>query len=78
MDFINKSGDATEPAHEVVKIKVIGVGGGGCNAVDRLKAANVEGVEFIACNTDMTSLNSVLADKKIQLGSKLTHGLGAG
>ena len=78
MDFINKSADASEPAHEVVKIKVIGVGGGGCNAVDRLKAANVEGVEFIACNTDMTSLNSVLADKKIQLGSKLTHGLGAG
>lgn len=78
MDFINKSADVSEPAHEVVKIKVIGVGGGGCNAVDRLKAANVEGVEFIACNTDMTSLNSVLADKKIQLGSKLTHGLGAG
>lgn len=78
MDFINKSGESSEPAHEVVKIKVIGVGGGGCNAVDRLKAANVEGVEFIACNTDMTSLNSVLADKKIQLGSKLTHGLGAG
>ncbi|MBR1746947.1 MAG: cell division protein FtsZ, partial [Clostridia bacterium] len=62
----------------IVKIKIFGVGGGGCNAINRLAKANVEGVEFIASNTDMMALNSVNADTKIQLGEKLTHGLGAG
>jgi len=60
------------------KIKVIGVGGGGCNAVNRMIDAGVEGVEFIAANTDVQALERCLAPIKIQLGAKLTRGLGAG
>lgn len=71
-------GQESAPLGNIVKIKIFGVGGGGCNAINRLVKANVEGVEFIASNTDMMALNSVNADVKIQLGVKLTHGLGAG
>ena len=60
------------------KIKVIGVGGGGNNAVNRMIAANVEGVEFIAANTDVQALQVSNAPVKLQLGVKLTSGLGAG
>lgn len=60
------------------KIKVIGVGGGGCNAINTMIAANLIGVEFIAANTDVQALNRSLATNKIQLGVKLTKGLGAG
>jgi cell division protein FtsZ len=60
------------------KIKVIGVGGGGCNAVNRMIRAKVEGVEFIAANTDLQALKLSHAPVKLQLGSKLTKGLGAG
>src|SRR5881398_3223523 len=60
------------------KIKVIGVGGGGNNAVNRMIAAKVEGVEFIAANTDVQALTSSQAPVKLQLGVKLTSGLGAG
>src|SRR6185503_12146357 len=60
------------------KIKVIGVGGGGNNAVNRMIAANVEGVEFIAANTDVQALQTSNAAVKLQLGVKLTSGLGAG
>ncbi|HZY71707.1 MAG TPA: cell division protein FtsZ [Edaphobacter sp.] len=60
------------------KIKVIGVGGGGNNAVNRMISANVEGVEFIAANTDVQALQSSNAAVKLQLGVKLTSGLGAG
>src|SRR5579875_3409370 len=60
------------------RIKVIGVGGGGNNAVNRMIAANVEGVEFIAANTDAQALESSQAAVKLQLGVKLTSGLGAG
>jgi cell division protein FtsZ len=60
------------------KIKVIGVGGGGCNAVNRMIDANVKNVEFISANTDMQSLHANRAPHKIQLGAKLTKGLGAG
>lgn len=63
---------------DIVSIKIIGIGGGGCNAVNRLINANVEGVDFIAANTDMVALNGSNADIKIQLGEKLTKGLGAG
>lgn len=63
---------------DIVNIKIIGIGGGGCNAVNRLQNANVEGVDFIAANTDMVALNGSNADIKIQLGEKLTKGLGAG
>src|ERR1700732_1504707 len=60
------------------KIKVIGVGGGGCNAVNRMIRAKVEGVEFITANTDLQALKLSQAPVKIQLGAKLTKGLGAG
>jgi cell division protein FtsZ len=60
------------------KIKVIGVGGGGGNAVNRMIAARVEGVEFIAANTDAQALQLSQAPVKLQLGMKLTSGLGAG
>ena len=59
-------------------IKVIGVGGGGGNAVNRMIAANVEGIEFIVANTDAQALELSKAPTKIQLGGKLTRGLGAG
>jgi cell division protein FtsZ len=60
------------------KIKVIGVGGGGGNAVNRMIAARVEGVEFIAANTDRQALQLSHAPIKLQLGTRLTSGLGAG
>lgn len=59
-------------------IKVIGVGGGGGNAVNTMVSTGVEGVEFIALNTDLQALRNSLANKKIQLGKELTKGLGAG
>ncbi|MEE0514455.1 MAG: cell division protein FtsZ, partial [Emergencia sp.] len=59
-------------------IKVIGVGGGGCNAVNRMMEAELKGVQFIAVNTDKQALNRCKAETKIQIGEKLTRGLGAG
>lgn len=59
-------------------IKVIGVGGGGSNAVERMIKAGIRGVEFIAMNTDVQVLDKNPADKKVQLGTALTRGLGAG
>jgi cell division protein FtsZ len=59
-------------------IKVIGVGGGGCNAVNRMVESGLKGVEFIAVNTDRQALSRCLAETKIQIGEKLTRGLGAG
>ena len=66
-----------QDVHEA-RIKVIGVGGGGGNAVNRMIAAKMEGVEFIVANTDVQALKLSLAPVKLQLGSKLTSGLGAG
>ena len=60
------------------KIKVIGVGGGGSNAVNRMISDQVKGVEFIVANTDVQALEASAAETKIQLGPKLTRGLGAG
>jgi cell division protein FtsZ len=60
------------------KIKVIGIGGGGGNAVNRMIDANLRGIEFIAANTDVQALRKCRAEKKLQLGSVLTKGLGAG
>ena len=60
------------------KIKVIGVGGGGCNAVNTMIRAGLTGVDFIAANTDKQVLQSVLAPTKIAIGQELTRGLGAG
>ncbi len=60
------------------RIKVIGVGGGGGNAVNRMIQAGLEGVEFIAANTDVQALKLSLAPIKLQLGVRLTAGLGCG
>ena len=60
------------------KIKVIGVGGCGCNAVNNMIASRLTGVEFIAVNTDVQNLALSKANTKIQIGAKLTRGLGAG
>ena len=62
----------------VVQIKVVGVGGGGGNAVNRMVDAGVKGVEFIAINTDNMALYNSKADMKIQIGEKVTQGKGAG
>ncbi len=62
----------------MAKIKVIGAGGGGSNGVNRMIDANLQGIEFITVNTDSQALLLSYADHKIQIGSKLTRGLGAG
>ena len=61
-----------------VNIEVVGVGGGGNNAVNRMIASNIRGVEFIAINTDKQALARSSAEKKIQIGDKITKGHGAG
>ena len=63
---------------DLANIKVIGVGGGGNNAVNRMIDAKVQGVEFIAVNTELQVLDKSNADVKIQIGEKVTRGLGAG
>ena len=63
---------------QLAKIKVIGLGGGGGNAINRMVESGVKGVEFIAANTDLQVLNNSKADVKIQIGAALTDGLGAG
>ncbi|HEV2248384.1 MAG TPA: cell division protein FtsZ [Terriglobia bacterium] len=70
--------DFSDNMQRGAKIKVLGVGGGGGNAVNRMIAANVEGVEFMVANTDLQALELSKAPLKIQLGAKLTKGLGAG
>ena len=67
-----------EPPITGARIKVVGVGGGGSNAVNRMIDAGIKGVEFIVANTDQQALNASKAPMKIQLGSDLTRGLGAG
>ena len=67
-----------EEGNETARIKVIGVGGGGSNAVNRMVQAGFEGVEFIVANTDLQALRVNAAPLKLQIGSKLTKGLGAG
>lgn len=67
-----------EEEYQVAKIKVIGVGGSGCNAVNTMIAARLAGVEFIAANTDLQALGTAKAQVKLQLGARLTKGLGAG
>lgn len=62
----------------VAKIKVIGVGGGGCNAVNRMIASEVSGIEFWSINTDAQALTNAEAYNRLQVGQKLTRGLGAG
>jgi cell division protein FtsZ len=67
-----------EEARTGARIKVIGVGGGGSNAVNRMVLAGLDGVEFIVANTDLQALRLNAAPHKLQIGSKLTKGLGAG
>ena len=66
------------PMSNMAQIKVIGVGGGGNNAVNRMIESGVKGVEFIVANTDLQVLNNSKAPVKIQIGTELTNGLGAG
>ncbi|MEE8483625.1 MAG: cell division protein FtsZ [Nitrospinota bacterium] len=68
---------AKEENHNA-KIKVMGVGGGGCNAVATMMGFNIEGVEFIVCNTDVQALNKSPVSVKLQIGGAITRGLGAG
>ena len=68
------SGESFGPA----KIKVVGIGGGGGNAVNRMIASKLGGIEFIAANTDLQALRRCEAETKLQLGRKITRGLGAG
>ena len=63
---------------QLAKIKVIGIGGGGCNAINRMISCGLKGVDFIVANTDVQALNRSLATTKLQIGSELTDGLGAG
>ena len=59
-------------------LKVLGLGGGGCNAINRMIELGISGVEFLAANTDYQALQTSQADRKIQLGPEVTRGLGAG
>ncbi|MCQ2448826.1 MAG: cell division protein FtsZ [Clostridia bacterium] len=70
--------EVAEEMENVVQIKVVGVGGGGGNAVNRMVAAGVRGVEFVAINTDKAALYLSKANQKIQIGDKTTNGMGAG
>ena len=69
---------AGEDPRQVARIKVIGLGGGGSNAVSRMMASRFTGVEFIVANTDVQALQTSPAPVKLQLGARLTNGLGAG
>ena len=72
----------TIPAHQhtdfTPRISVVGVGGGGTNAVNNMIAMGLEGVEFVVANTDAQSLVHSKAERRVQLGPHLTQGLGAG
>jgi cell division protein FtsZ len=81
--FDEKPGDSKltvtmEDDQLTAKIKVIGVGGGGGNAVNRMIQAGIKGVEFMVANTDVQAMRNSLAPVKLQIGAKLTKGLGAG
>ena len=70
--------DAMDNLRHTANIKVVGIGGGGGNAITRMMMAGLKGVEFIAANTDLQALESNTAPVKLQLGANLTRGLGAG
>ena len=70
--------DQEQEMEPIAKIKVVGVGGGGNNAVNRMIASGLKGVEFIAINTDAQALVHAMAQNRMQIGEKLTRGLGAG
>ena len=70
--------EIAEETRAGARIKVIGVGGGGCNAVARMVREGLDGVEFFAVNTDLQALSACEAPNKMQIGAMMTHGLGAG
>ena len=70
--------ELVDEAIQNVVIKVIGVGGGGGNAVEHMVSRNIEGVEFISANTDIQALQRLTCETQLQLGSSITRGLGAG
>ena len=74
LNSAKKTNDAENP----IKIKMFGIGGGGCNSIDTMIRRNFTGIEFIAGNTDLQALNKGLAPFKVQLGKKCSQGLGAG
>ena len=76
LDFSNISFDL--PKNQSNVIKVIGVGGGGSNAVNHMFSQGIDGVDFVVCNTDAQALHNCPIPTKIQLGMNLTEGLGAG
>ncbi len=84
LSIVNEEGSTQDyeqqelPARNKTVIKVVGCGGGGSNAVNRMIDAQIDGVEFIVCNTDLQALDSSNAPVKIAIGQKLTKGLGAG
>ncbi|HLW37419.1 MAG TPA: cell division protein FtsZ, partial [Candidatus Eremiobacteraceae bacterium] len=65
------------PEH-MATIKVIGIGGGGCNAINRMVDSGIKGAEFFAVNTDVQALKSARTENTVQIGQNLTRGLGAG
>ncbi|MGE5708220.1 MAG: cell division protein FtsZ, partial [Bacteroidota bacterium] len=69
--------DITEKSGVTADIKVIGVGGGGSNAINRMITSGLSGVEFWALNTDAQALELSKCEKRLQIGGKLTRGLGA-
>lgn len=75
MEFVS---DLVSDQDNAAIIKVVGVGGGGCNAINRMVDSNLQGVSFIAVNTDRQALAKCKAEVKIQIGEKLTGGRGAG
>lgn len=70
--------EMVEPTKGKQRIKVIGVGGAGCNALKRMVETEIEGVEYVAVNTDVQALSSSLVREKVQIGRNVTYGLGAG
>ena len=73
-----ETNNKTQQTETFARIKVVGVGGGGCNAVNRMIDEGIRGIEFIAINTDAQTLIKAKAPTKIRIGDKTTHGLGAG
>lgn len=78
IEIFQESGDYNRERSTPTKIKVLGVGGGGGNAINRMIAAGLKNVEYIALNTDLQALQRSQADRQVPLGSQLTGGLGAG
>ena len=70
--------DQISQPESFARIKVIGVGGGGCNAVNRMIEEGLSGIEFIAVNTDAQALLLSKASMRVRIGDKVTRGLGAG